>query len=95
MATTMIVGALIACVYAALIALHAAAIRHGGTARKRLHPATWLAANGERRRGREESGMVRRRIAGELDRRGYHDAMAALAARDAIEHPLEVPKSLR
>ncbi|WP_432971372.1 hypothetical protein [Dactylosporangium sp. CA-233914] len=93
MAATMIVAAFVAALYAALIAMHVAAIR-GGAAGDRPRLATWLAAAGERRRGRAESDAARRRLAGELDRPGYHDAMARLAARDAVEHPLEVPKSL-
>ncbi|MEU7872141.1 hypothetical protein [Dactylosporangium sp. NPDC049140] len=96
MAATMIVGALVAGIYAALIAMHVAAIRHDRAAATADRPqvARWLAATGERRRARLESNAVLRRIDGELDRAGYREAMAVLAAQDAIERPLEVPKSL-
>ncbi|MFI5916799.1 hypothetical protein [Dactylosporangium sp. NPDC051541] len=94
MAATMVVGALVACVYVALIAMHVAAIRHGGTATgHRPGLARWLAASGERRRGNAERDAARRRLTGELGRADYHAVMAALAARDAVEHPLQVPKS--
>jgi hypothetical protein len=95
MAATMIVAALVAGIYAALIAMHVAAIRRGGPAAAQDRPqvAVWLAASGERRRGREESDLVQLRMTGELARADFHNAMAALAARDAVEHPLDVPKS--
>jgi hypothetical protein len=76
--------------------MHVAAIRAGGPAAAQPRPpiAVWLAAAGERRRGREESDAVLRRMTGALDRDGYRNAMATVAAQDDIEHPLEVPKSL-
>src|SRR4051794_32350821 len=96
MAAAMIIAATIAGIYAALIAMHVAAIRDGGPAAARGRPrlAIWLAAGGERRRGREESDAVLRRLTGALDRDGYRTAMAAVAAQDQIERPLEVPRSL-
>ncbi|WP_433221090.1 hypothetical protein ACQP00_19610 [Dactylosporangium sp. CS-047395] len=96
MAATMIVGALAACTYAVLIALHVAAIRHdrGVAGANRPRVARWLAASGERRRARRESNAVQRRIDGELDKAAYQVTMAQIAAQDAIERPLQVPKSL-
>ncbi|GAA3455218.1 hypothetical protein [Dactylosporangium matsuzakiense] len=96
MAATMIVAALVAGVYAALITMHVAAIRHDATANvRRPGLARWLAAAGERRRGHEECTAVQRRMAGDLGRAAYRGAMEALAARDAVEHPLQVPKARR
>jgi hypothetical protein len=96
MAVIMFVIATVAGIYVALIAMHVAAIRERGpaTAQGRPRIAAWLAASGERRLGRTESDAVLQRMTGVLDRDAYHRAMAAVAAQDKINHPLEVPKSL-
>ena len=39
-----------------------------------------------------ESDTARRLLDGSLDRAAYHASMASLAAQDAAEHPLDVPK---
>jgi hypothetical protein len=46
-----------------------------------------------RRRARAESDTLQRLVRGELSQSGYLAAMAELAARDAVEHPLDVPTS--
>jgi hypothetical protein len=96
MAATMLVAATGAAIYAVLIAMHVAAIRGHGPASTQGRPriAVWIAAAGKRRLGRAESDAVLRRMTGELGRGAYHSVMAAVAAQDEIEHPLEVPKSL-
>jgi hypothetical protein len=96
MAVTMFVAATVAGIYVALITMHVAAIRGHGPATTDGRPriATWLAASWERRLGRMESDAVLQRMTGLLDREAYHRAMAAVAAQDEIDHPLEVPKSL-
>lgn len=38
-----------------------------------------------------EGVLVRQILSGEITRRQYARAMAGLAARDAVRHPLEVP----
>src|SRR5438046_2863194 len=96
MAATMFVAAIVAGIYAALIAMHVAAIRGQGPVATEGRPriATWIAAAGERRLGRMESDAVLQRMTGVLDRDAYHRMLAVVAAQDEIEHPLEVPKSL-
>jgi hypothetical protein len=39
-----------------------------------------------------ESDTARRLLDGSLDRAAYHASMASIAAQDAAEHPLDVPK---
>ncbi|MET7426301.1 hypothetical protein [Dactylosporangium sp. NPDC005555] len=46
---------------------------------------------GNDRLGRAEADAARRVFAGELDPAAYRRTMAALAARDAAEHPLITP----
>ena len=90
-----IVATVIAAVYIALITLHVLAI-HGdpqATGRHRPRIAIWLATREERRRGRAESDAARRLMAGALDQASYRAAMAAMAAQDAAEHPVEVPNT--
>jgi hypothetical protein len=96
MAAAMLVAAIVAGIYAVLIGMHVAAIRGRGPASAQDRPriAVWIAAAGERRLSRAESDAVLRRMTGELDRGAYHTVMAAVAAQDEIERPLEVPKSL-
>jgi hypothetical protein len=91
----MLMAALPAAVYVALIAMHVLAIRGGSPAGERYRPrvATWLASRDERRRARTETAATRRLIAGPLDRDAYRAAMAAAAAQDALAHPVEVPKT--
>jgi hypothetical protein len=93
--TVMLVATLIAAVYVALIAMHVLAIRNGEQPGERYRPriARRLASGDEHRRGRVETDAARRLLAGSLDRTAYRAAMAALAAQDAIEHPVEVPKT--
>ncbi|MEV4138811.1 hypothetical protein AB0J72_42435 [Dactylosporangium sp. NPDC049742] len=93
MVAVMLVATFIAAVYIALIALHVQAI-HGdppGTDRRRPRIATWLATREERRRGRAESDAAQGLMSGSLDRASYRAAMAAMAAQDAAEHPVEIP----
>lgn len=45
----------------------------------------------EVRRRQAESRLARQRLAGEIDRAAYRDAMADLAARDAHSGPLRMP----
>ncbi|MEV4511111.1 hypothetical protein AB0K00_19315 [Dactylosporangium sp. NPDC049525] len=45
-----------------------------------------------RRLAGRESDAARRLMDGSLERAAYHASMAALAAQDAAEHPLDVPK---
>jgi hypothetical protein len=91
----MLVATIIAIVYVALIAMHVLAIRGGEVAGRRYRPriARWLATRDERRRGRAESDAAHRLVAGALDRASYRAAMAAMAAQDAVEHPIELPKT--
>jgi hypothetical protein len=93
MVATMVVAALVAGLYVALIALHVAAIRGSGGPGVGYRPrlARWLAATAERRRGGEESAAARSLLDGRLDRGRYQAAMAALAARDDVERPLRAP----
>jgi hypothetical protein len=94
MVAVMLVATFIAFVYVALIAMHVLAIRAGSSGeRYRPRIARWLATRDERRRGRTESDAAHRLLAGSLDRASYRSAMAAMAAQDAIEHPVEIPKS--
>lgn len=60
------------------------------TAERRLHPQQTVAIN--RRLADRESDTARRLLDGSLDRAAYHASMASLAAQDAAEHPLQVPK---
>lgn len=91
----MVVFTIIAAAYVALIAMHVLAIRGGEPPGERYRPriASWLAAGEERRRGRVERDATHRLIAGSLDRASYRAAMAAMAAQDAVEHPVEIPKT--
>lgn len=91
----MLTATVIAAVYVALIAMHVLAIRGGETPGERYRPriARWLAAGDERRRGRAETDATRRLMAGALDRASYRSAMTAMAAQDALEHPVEIPKT--
>ncbi len=91
----MLTATIIATVYVALIAMHVLAIRGGETPGERYRPriARWLAAADERRRGRAESAAAQRLMAGSLDRASYRSAMAAMAAQDAVGHPVEIPKT--
>jgi hypothetical protein len=91
----MLTATVIAAVYAALIAMHVLAVRGGEPPGERYRPriARWLAAADERRRGRAESDAAHRLMAGSLDRASYRAAMAAMAAQDAVEHPVELPKT--
>lgn len=91
----MLVATIIATVYVALIAMHVLAIRGGERPGERYRPriARWLAAGDERRRGRAETDATHRLLAGSLDRASYRAAMAAMAAQDAAEHPVEIPKT--
>ncbi|GIG50308.1 hypothetical protein ACFO1B_39125 [Dactylosporangium siamense] len=95
MVAVMLVATVIVAVYVALIAMHVLAIRGGAAANERYRPriARWLAGHDERRRGRAERDAVHRLAAGTLDRASYRSAMAALAAQDAVEHPIELPKT--
>jgi hypothetical protein len=92
----MLVATIIAIVYVALIAMHVLAIRGGESSGERYRPqiATWLAAGEERRRGRAESDAARRLMAGSLDSASYRAALAAIAAQDAVEHPVQIPKTM-
>lgn len=91
----MLVATIIATVYVALIAMHVLAIRGGERSGSRYRPriARWIATADERRRGRAESDAARRLMTGALDRASYRAALAAMAAQDEIEHPVEIPKS--
>jgi hypothetical protein len=91
------IGAIAAGAYAALIIMHVTAIRARGSADDRRRPrlALWLASSGERRRGRVERDAVRLLLSGRIVRARYHTAMAAMAAQDDAEHPLEVPGTRR
>jgi hypothetical protein len=91
----MLVATIIAAVYAALIAMHVLAIRGGEPSGERYRPqiAIWLAAGEERRRGRVETDAAHRLMAGSLDQASYRAALAAMAAQDAAEHPLQIPKT--
>jgi hypothetical protein len=91
----MLTATIIAAVYVALIALHVLAIGGDEPSSERHRPriARWLAASGERRRGRAESDAAHRLMAGSLDRASYRAAMAAMAVQDAAEHPVEIPKT--
>ncbi|MFF5234865.1 hypothetical protein [Dactylosporangium sp. NPDC000521] len=95
MVAVMLVATSIVAVYVALIALHVHAI-HGdpqATGRHRPRIAIWLATREERRRGRAECDAARRLMAGALDQASYRAAMAAMAAQDAAEHPVEIPNA--
>ncbi|MEU0562932.1 hypothetical protein [Dactylosporangium sp. NPDC006015] len=95
MVAVMLVATSIAAVYIALIALHVQAI-HGdppGADRHRPRLATWLATREERRRGRAERDAAQRLMSGSLDQASYRAAMAAMAAQDAAEHPVEIPNT--
>jgi hypothetical protein len=90
----MVVATCVAAVYIALVAMHVLAIRGGSPSGERYRPriATWFATREERRRGRAESGAAQRLMTGSLDRASYRAAMAAMAAQDAVERPVEIPK---
>ncbi|MEV4135119.1 hypothetical protein AB0J72_23465 [Dactylosporangium sp. NPDC049742] len=57
---------------------------------RRLRPQEAVPIN--RRLAGRESDAARRLIDGSLDRAAYHASMASIAAQDAAEHPLDVPK---
>ncbi|WP_327004466.1 hypothetical protein OHA72_57125 [Dactylosporangium sp. NBC_01737] len=59
-------------------------------AERRLHPQEAVPTN--RRLAGRESDAVRRLMDGSLDRAVYHASMASIAAQDAAEYPLDVPK---
>ncbi|GAA4263851.1 hypothetical protein [Dactylosporangium darangshiense] len=95
MLATMLVAAIIASVYILLVAGHVAAIRREGAAGVAYRPwvARWIAASGERRRARLEGEAVHQLMTGGLNARAYRVTMAALAAQDEMEHPLDVPRT--
>jgi hypothetical protein len=45
-----------------------------------------------RRLADRESETTRRLLDGSIDRAAYHASLASIAAQDAAEHPLDVPK---
>ena len=55
------------------------------------HPPAGAPTAGEAARREVEGLLVRRLLAGEVDRVAYHAAMAELAVRDARSRPLHVP----
>lgn len=83
MTTALVVSGVVVGLYglAALIAL---------AAERRLRPQEAVAIN--RRLGGLESDAARRLMDGSLDRTTYHADMASIAAQDAAEHRLDVPK---
>ena len=102
MVPTMLFAALLALIYTVLVIRQLRSLRDGGepTAGARPWLAVWLAARfgqmpeavpADQRLARAESDAVYRLVRGELSRAGYLAAMAELAARDAAEHPLDVP----
>ncbi len=103
MVPAMILAALLALAYVVLVVRQLRTLDGGepGTGAG-PRPSVWLAARfgqmpeavpGDRRLARAESDAVQRLVRGELGREGYQATMAALAARDAAEHPLDVPTS--
>jgi hypothetical protein len=91
-----LVATIVATVYVALITMHVLAIRSGESSGERHRPqiARWLAAGEERRRGRAETDAARRLMTGSLNQASYRAAMAAMAAQDAVEHPMQIPKTM-
>ncbi|WP_327004416.1 hypothetical protein OHA72_56865 [Dactylosporangium sp. NBC_01737] len=100
----MIFTALLALTYVVLIARQLRSLGDGGEQAAGAAPrrTVWLAARFgqmpeavpvDRRRARAESDAVQLLVRGELSQSGYLAAMAELAARDAVEHPLDVPTS--
>lgn len=95
MLASLLVAAAIAVAYGALIAGHVTQLRRGdppGTI-----PRPRLAVRLASRPGApdRERAAVAGLLAGVVHRRRYHAEMAALAARDAVEHPLRVPGTHR
>ena len=66
----------------------AAAFALAGEHRQRTREAVPV----NRRLAGQESDAARRLMDGSLDRAAYRTSMAAIAAQDAAEHPLDVPK---
>ncbi|UWZ34160.1 hypothetical protein Drose_23240 [Dactylosporangium roseum] len=106
MAATLLVVAIFSAVYLTLIALHATAIRHhadGGRFDRRPRLAVWLAAHlrpdprdrvpADPGLARDERLAVRRLLSGDLDKDGYRETLAGIAAQDAAAHPLQLPRS--
>lgn len=104
MVPTLIFAVLLALAYFMLVVHQLRSLRDSGGPAVGAGPrrTVWLAARFgqmpeavpvDRRRARAESDTVRRLVRGELSRGGYRAAMAELAARDAAEHPLDVPTS--
>ena len=52
----------------------------------------WEAVPLNRRLAERESETTRRLLDGSIDRAAYHASLASIAAQDAAEHPLDVPK---
>ena len=97
MGAALLFAAVVAGAYGALIVMHVVAIRARGAADDRYRPrlAVWLASGAERRRGRVERDAVRLLLDGRIVRARYHTAMAAMAAQDDAEFPLEAPGTRR
>jgi hypothetical protein len=83
MTTALIVLGIVVGIYglAAVVAL---------TAERRQHQQEPVPIN--HRLADRESDVTRRLVDGSLDRAAYHLNMASIAAQDAAEHPLDVPK---
>ncbi|MET7418661.1 hypothetical protein [Dactylosporangium sp. NPDC005555] len=96
----MLVLLFIAVAYTVLIALHAWMIRHHrleGAYEPRA--ARWLAARFgplpppfAAHLDQREAKAFDRLLTGDLDPAAYRDLMASLAAQDAVERPLRVPR---
>lgn len=104
MLPTMLFAALLALTYLVLVVRQLRSLRDDGATATRMRPgpSARLAARFghmpeavpvDRRLAHAESDAVQRLLRGELSRQGYLAAMAGLAARDAAEHPLDVPTS--
>ncbi len=86
MTTGMIILGVVLVVYAFAAAIALAAER-------RLRPQEAVPIN--RRLAGLETDATRRLMNGSLDRTAYHASMASIAAQDAAEHPLNVPRTRR
>lgn len=71
------------------LVLPAAAARTEQQREALLADATAFRAGGDT--AREEARLVARRLGGQVDAERYQRAMAAIAAADAISHPLHPP----
>jgi hypothetical protein len=77
-------------VFGVVVGLYGLATLIALAAERRPRPQEAVAIN--RRLGGLECHAARRLMDGSLDRSAYHADMASIAAQDAAEHPLNVPK---